>query len=172
MTINRSYKQYIALSSALRRSKIKNYGSVASYFLEVFVEREGRILAVDVALKGLCKEGEFSKWRSEMISKGWLEWSSSQADRGQYFAGKKLVKYINRELQENKQIATVDQIYELDLRKAEKSEVDDLRIQMNEMKEWINQLSVASEPPDNELKKSKRKEATVQLSLLATGKSN
>ena len=174
MGLHKKYKrsQYDNLRKALKRNQVNNSGVVASLFLDIFIDRNGRMAASEVSANRICKDGEFSKWRSEMISKGWLEWSATQSDKGQYFSGRKLIKYINRELQETKQLATVEQIHDLDMRKAEADDVNDLKARMNAIEEAVSRLVKASAPPDNEEKKQERTRATTDLEDLTQPKLN
>ena len=45
-----------------------------------------------------------------LIQKEWLVWSESQADKGQYHPGKKLIPYINKEKTSQKEIVTKDEV--------------------------------------------------------------
>jgi hypothetical protein len=45
-----------------------------------------------------------------LVEKGWLVWSETQQDKGQYFPGKKLMRYINKEKLDSKEIVTRDEV--------------------------------------------------------------
>ena len=108
--MDRKFSQYIAVSSALRRAGVSNYGMCSTTLLEAFLEDSGRITASKVVSRKLCNEGEFSVWRKQLIDKGWLIWSEVQTDKGQYFPGKKLMPYINKEKISSKEIVTKDEV--------------------------------------------------------------
>ncbi len=108
--MDRKFSQYIAVSSALRRANVSNYGMCATTLLEAFLEDSGRITASKVVARKLCNEGEFSFWRKQLIDKGWLIWSETQTDKGQYFPGKKLITYVNKEKMHSKEIVTKDEV--------------------------------------------------------------
>ena len=107
---DRKFTQYIAVSSALRRANVLNYGVCATTLLEAFLEDSGRITASKVVARKICNEGEFSMWRKQLIEKGWLIWNETQSDKGQYFPGKKLMSYINKEKIASKEIVTKDEV--------------------------------------------------------------
>lgn len=110
MTVDRKFRVYKALSEAIRRSKLPSYGAISTLILEAFLEDSGRLIASKVVSRGLCQEGEFSSWRKQLIDKGWLIWSEAQSDKGQYFPGKKLMPYINKEKLASKEIVTKDEV--------------------------------------------------------------
>jgi hypothetical protein len=94
----------------LKRAGVASHGKVATLLLETFIEDSGRLTASKVVSRGVCNDGEFSLWRKQMIEKGWLIWSETQADKGQYFPGKKLMSYINKEKMISKEIVTKDEV--------------------------------------------------------------
>lgn len=106
----RKFHSYKALSESLRRAKIDKYGLVSTLLLEAFLENEGRVLAAQVVARGICEEGKFREWRKELIDKEWIKWSETQMDKGQYFPGKKIINYINKEKIASKEMATKDEV--------------------------------------------------------------
>ena len=161
-TKNRKFKTYNALMLALRKDGMKMHGSTATLLLECFIEDGGRLQASKLVARGLCEEGKFTFWRDEMIKSGWLIWTQNQADKGQYWAGKKLVSYLNKEKLFSKEIATRD-------------DVADLRAQLNaheerlaKIDEAVQELRNAMEPPDTEEKRNARKKVAETLTELAT----
>lgn len=168
--VRRKFKQSEPLRLALLRSGFEQSGTTSTLLLELFIEDGGRCSAAKVVARGLCKDGEFWAWRKELVEKGWLQWSEQQSDKGQYFPGKKLMPYINKEKLSSKEIATVDQIHSLDKKidsKADRAEVNELRQQVNDLKEWVMELKAASEPPDTDEKKARREKATARLAAIA-----
>ena len=109
-TESRKFKTYNALLQALRRNGVKDSGTTSTLLLEAFLENEGRLLASQVGALGLCEEGKFREWRKELIDKEWIKWNEIQMDKGQYFPGKKLINYINKEKLGQKEVATKDEV--------------------------------------------------------------
>lgn len=166
-TKQRRFKTYNALMLALRKGGVTNHGSTATLLLETFLEDNGRLQAAKVVSRGLCEEGAFSNWRNDMVKNGWLIWSQNQADKGQYFAGKKLVSYLNKEKLSSKEIATRDEV-------ATKDEVQDLRAQLHTHEERLARIEVvvqelrrAMEPPETDEKRKERERAAERLALLS-----
>ena len=118
---------------ALTRQKFSQAGCIATLLLETFLENNGRLLASSIYAKGLCLENEFRNWRKDLIDKGWLIWSESQDDKGQYFAGKKLIPYLNREKMTSKEIVTKNEVLSKH-EAATKVEVQILRDEIRQVK--------------------------------------
>jgi hypothetical protein len=174
-TSSRRFAQSEALRVALYRQKIALSGSISTLLLETFLEDSGRLLSSRVVARGLCEEGYFGKWRKDLIDKGWLVWSETQSDKGLYYPGKKLIPYINKEKAQINVMATQDSVESLrvDLKKdidmkADKSELQDLKAKMNEIAEAVQNLQIASTPPDDDIKKKMREESTAKLVKLAS----
>ena len=106
------------------------------------------------------------------MREGWLEWTPEQFGHANYVAGRKLLKYINQEITATKQIATTEQVFELDARKAEADDVNDLKARMNAIEEAVNKLMRASEPPETPEKRSERLKATSRLGKLTNQRIN
>ena len=109
-TKSRKFSTYMSLTVALRKAGVEQSGKTATLILEAFLEDGGRITASKVVARDVCKEGCFSSWRKQLIDKGWLTWSETQNDKGQYFPGKKLMSYVNKEKISSKEIITRDEI--------------------------------------------------------------
>ena len=149
-TKERRFKVYQPLLLALKRAKVEKAGAVATLLLECFIEDGGSHLASKVVARGLCEEGCFHAWRDEMVKNGWLVWSINQADKGQYFVGKKLVSYINREKTSSKELVTRDEILPRE-EAATKAELEELRRELNAAKTKIDKVVSAfleDNPPD------------------------
>lgn len=149
-TKNRKFKVYNALQLALRKGQVPNHGSTATLLLECFIEDSGRLQASKAVSRSVCQEGKFSSWRDEMIKEGWLVWSQNQSDKGQYFAGKKLIPYLNKEKLATKEIATRDEIITRD-EVPSKQEFDALRDKVEKieasMKEIYENLELGEPDP-------------------------
>lgn len=135
----RKFHSYKALSESLRRAKIDKYGLVSTLLLEAFLENDGRVLAAQVVARGICDEGKFRDWRKELIDKEWLKWSEIQADKGQYFPGKKLITYINKEKISIKEIVTKDEVLSKN-EAATKVEVQVLRNEIHQIKDSMEKI--------------------------------
>jgi hypothetical protein len=166
MSKKRAYVVYQSLRKALERSGVLGGGATATLLFETFLEDSGRLLASKVISRGLCVEGEFGKWRRELIDRGWLVWSETQPDKGCYAPGKKLIYYINKEKLSQKEIVTRDQVL-MKEEAATRDEVQDLKARMNRIEEVVNQLQIAVLPPDTDDKRMLRIEAAKQLAVLA-----
>ena len=106
----RKYCNYNALCLALRKKGFDSWGTLATLLLDTFIENEGRLLSNRVVSLELCPEGLFREWRKDLVEKGWLIWSEAQTDKGQYYPGKKLIIYINKEKIASKEMATKDEV--------------------------------------------------------------
>lgn len=106
----RKFKTYNAVDCALRKQGFKKSGLIATLLLEAFLEDNGRLLASKVTVRGVCEEGKFRDWRKELIDKGWLIWSEKQDDKGQYYSGKRLIPYLNREKLSSKEVVTKEEV--------------------------------------------------------------
>jgi hypothetical protein len=165
----RKFVCYNALEVSIRRSGIFSPGAVTTIILEAFLEDSGRLVASKVVSRGVCKEGEFWAWRKMLIEKGWLIWNENQADKGQYFPGKKLFPYINKEKITRKELVTKDEV----LPKAEaatKAELQDLKARMSKIESAVQELQETYIPPENEEKREKRKRIADKLHNLSNSK--
>jgi hypothetical protein len=162
----RAFSVYQAIRKALERSIVGQAGATATLILEAFLEDSGRLTSSKVVSRGLCNEGEFSFWRKQLIDKGWLIWSEAQSDKGQYFPGKKLIPYINKEKINSREIVTKDEVLSKD-KAATKDELQDLKARMNRIEEVVQELQEAVLPPDTEEKRLAREKAAARLGQLA-----
>jgi len=106
----RKFVTWNAAQLALRKLAVSSHGATATLLLEAFLEDSGRLTASKVVSRGLCNEGEFSAWRKQLIDKGWLIWSETQSDKGQYFPGKKLMPYVNKEKISSRELVTRNEV--------------------------------------------------------------
>ncbi len=173
-TKSRKYKIYNSLQLVLARAKFQTSGVLATLLLETFIEHDGRLLASTVYARGLCDEKQFREWRKNLIDKGWLVWSESQADKGIYFPGKKLVAYINKEKIAQKEMATRESVERLrsDLdskieMKADRSEVLELKKRMAKFEEIACRLEAATGDPITTQKIADQKACAAEIKRLA-----
>ena len=136
---DRKFITYNALEIAFRKLKMPNSGSIARLLLECFLEDGGRLQAGKVVARGICEEGKFSFWRDEMVKTGWLVWSPSQADKGHYFAGKKIIPYLNKEKMASKEIVTKDEVLSKN-EVATKLEVQVLREEIHQVRNSMEKI--------------------------------
>lgn len=163
---SRKFMTWNAAQLALRKQKVPAHGGTATLLLEAFLEDSGRLTASKVVTRGLCNEGEFSSWRKQLVDKGWLIWSETQNDKGQYYPGKKLMRYINKEKIISREVVTKDEV----LSKAEaatKEELQELKVRMSRIEEVVQELQQAVIPPDTEEKRLAREKAAARLGQLA-----
>ena len=135
----RRFQQNEALRVALFRQKFALSGSISTVLLETFLENDGRILASKVVARGICEEGKFREWRKELIDKEWLKWSENQDDKGQYYPGKKLLPYINKEKLSSKEIVTKDEVLSKN-EAATKLELDDVKEKLAKTDERLSKV--------------------------------
>jgi hypothetical protein len=185
---NRAFSVYQALRKALERSSVTQAGSTSTLLLEAFLEDNGRLSASKTVSRGLCNEGEFWLWRKMLVEKGWIQWSEAQHDKGQYFPGKKLMPYVNKEILAQKEIATRESVEQVRAEKADRSELEVTRQKLEatsskleatsskleetnralaEIAEAVRELQEASIPPDTLEKKLTREKAMTKISIRA-----
>ncbi len=157
---DRKYKTYQNLLMYLKRKKIDNCGSLATFLLEKFInspleKRDGEYVLIfkhELELAGLIKENEkYEDWRDTMIKRGILSWKVKPNDYNfvsnkNYFSpSDSLRNYINKEKLSQSTIATMDDVGKL------KSEVDDLKIALKETNRKIEKVAefvLHQNPPD------------------------
>ena len=139
MAVDRKFRMYKALSEAMRRSGMKSYGALSTLILEAFLEDSGRLTASKVVSRSLCNEGEFSSWRRQLIEKGWLLWSETQSDKGQYFPGKKLMPYVNKEKISSREIVTKDEVLPR-ADAATRVELEEVRVKLNAIEDSMKKI--------------------------------
>jgi hypothetical protein len=127
------YKYKNNAKQAIYRAKISHSDKVASLLFETFLENRGKIKSAEVYRKGICKKNDFTKWRTMLCEKGWLIFElSSDGKSSNYYPGKKLLKYINKEKQESYEIATTKELNDVE------SEHNKLKKEYEEFKEETN----------------------------------
>lgn len=138
-TKKRKFLTWNAIQLALKKSSFLNHGTIATILLETFLENEGRILSTQVVSRGICEEGKFREWRKELIDKEWIKWSETQMDKGQYYPGKKLMSYINKEKSAQKELVTKDEVLSKN-EAATKIEVEVLRNEIHQIKDSMEKI--------------------------------
>lgn len=149
-TSKRTFITYQAVRKSLERAQFRPAGVLSTLLLETFLECEGRLLASKVVAIELCEDGKFREWRKELIDKEWLRWSEIQDDKGQYFPGRKLLPYINKEKIASKEIVTKNEVLSKN-EAATKVEVqvlrDEIRQVRNSMEKVYDQLGLGPVDP-------------------------
>lgn len=183
LSTRRKFKTYMSLTVALRKQNFTTSGRLATLLLECFMEDGGRLLASQVVARGLCEEGFFHAWRDDMVKRGLLIWSVNQADKGQYYPGKKLVQYINKEKLASKEIVTRDDIIPKESlatkddleKKADKSDLEKTKLQLQETQKRMEEIAVAVQeiqkamiPPVTPKKKVSMRTNTEKIARLVT----
>jgi hypothetical protein len=148
--------------------------------LEAFLFEDGRIASETFIDAGVCERGKFSIVRKKLQTEGFIFFNEDSLRHSKYIAGRRIKPYLDT--LKTKFYATADQVKELDDKialKADKSELkavqavaDELIERMGRIEETVRELKAASEPPDNEEKKNRRKVATDRLTKLALVNSN
>ena len=98
----------------LQRRGFKSTAKLTNYLFNVFLNCDGKILSSHVVKNGLCKEGEFSAWRSALKEQGIIYWHEIGPRKWAYFAGPEIVQYINKEKMMTKELATNEQLAALE----------------------------------------------------------
>jgi hypothetical protein len=171
----RRFSQYKPLECALRRSKFKRPGVLAGILLECFLEHHGELRSDSLISEGVCEKGEFTNLRKRLIQGGWVNWSEQQTYKAVYFAGKKLLKYLNREKLATQELATIDDIIP---KKQLQKEFERTRKRLSDVESRLSKVEDAIEmgintylknnPPNNQerrkaAKKSFMETGTIQI---------
>jgi len=150
----RKFAVYKTLASALSRAGVNYSGATATVLLQAFVENRGILTAMQVEEAGLLVDTEdknkkinFKAWRDPLLKGGWLVYDhnlcrSMGPGYGSYHQpGKKLVPYLNKELNKAKLVATKD---EVDSMRADYSE---LRIRVEALETAVDSIIEIVDPP-------------------------
>jgi hypothetical protein len=111
MTASRKYVNYSALAEKLKRLKIKKYGKVASFLLDIFVLGNSRIYKDMVEIRDLIPPNKmYSQWRDELVQLGVLNYDynfdKDNKDKCRFTPGIEIVHLINKEIILKKSLAT------------------------------------------------------------------
>lgn len=143
----RRYMSYNGLELKLRRDGIEKAGTVATLLLDCFVLADGILKAKTVESKKLCLPNKFKLWRKNLIEKEWLVHEDGNYSR--HFPGKKLLRYINKEKIDGKELATT---YEVEKKVKEladetSKEFRDVKKELSELRMAIDSLINEKNPP-------------------------
>lgn len=108
MSNQKKFKSYRSLLEAMRREEIRLPGVTTTLLLECFLHNCGELRASLAIERELCKEGEFTEWRKNMIAKGWLMYKPG--DYSRHYPGPKLIKYINKEKAFSSELASIPDV--------------------------------------------------------------
>ena len=163
-TKDRRYKTYQNLLMYLKRKKLDNCGSLATFLLETFInspleKRDGEFVLIfkhDLELAGLIKENErYEDWRDLMIKRGILNWKVKPNDfnfvsNKNYFApSDSLLSYINKEKLSQSTVATMDDVGKIEKNLSEKVEKLELALkETNKKNEKVAEYILHQNPPD------------------------
>ena len=163
-TKDRRYKTYQNLLMYLKRKKLDNCGSLATFLLETFInspleKRDGEFVLIfkhDLELAGLIKENErYEDWRDLMIKRGILNWKVKPNDfnfvsNKNYFApSDSLLSYINKEKLSQSTVATMDDVGKIEKNLSEKVEKLELALkETNKKIEKVAEYILHQNPPD------------------------
>jgi hypothetical protein len=115
----------MTLTKTLSRDKIELPGKNASYLLDVFVKNGGKIFADELKPKDKEKNPKgrgiidgsrksFSVWLEKMEQKHWIiKENGPDYKYTRYYAGPKLVDFVNKEKISVKEIATKQEIHDV-----------------------------------------------------------
>lgn len=159
------YSVYNAVSKKLKADEIEAEGVVAGILLDTFLERNGVLKAADVyGKKSKARKGEpgkpligdevgisFKAWRKRLVDLGWIIYDEDYAKRTRRFsdhkAGPKLIKYINKERLHQAEIATMDDIREIRVEKADRSEIAEIWQRLKALENMLNAVLKEYDPP-------------------------
>lgn len=141
------------LRQALKADGIANAPKVATLLLDTFVTRGGVLKAVHAEKKKLCGPGvkdeadeelNFSAWRKKLENLGWISYDSAYANRTKRYsdheAGHKLKLYINDAKKAYAEFATMDDVRRLQEEKADRSELEEIKTEMEALKKRLTAL--------------------------------
>jgi hypothetical protein len=98
---------------------------------------------------------------------------SEKADWIRFKPGPLTLPYVNKEKLHREEVASMRDVYDLEerlnSRKADRSELEDLKARMNEIAEAVRDLQEASIPPDTLEKKQTREKAMAKIALRSVG---
>jgi hypothetical protein len=156
-------KSSAALATLLLDTSLKFKGFLGSekYYGTIF-EQPG--VTYEAWIIQLKRAGLLEHYREE----GQL---AQKSDWIRYKAGPVMLQYIDEEKRYRDEVASMRDVYDLEERieskKADRSELEDLKVRMNEIAVAVRELQDASIPPDSAEKKHKRENAMAKIVLRA-----
>jgi hypothetical protein len=189
---NAEYKtnssSYRALMGVFYRQKAKSPGVLASLYIDTFLLCSIKICADTVGPKGvgLCKENEFTAWRTEQRRLGNLDWDTRTISENrvlyEYKPGKKIMKNLEKVATEHGLMASKGYVdakieelraelteakAELTETKAElieaKADISDTKNQVSELQRQVRGIIEILDPPWSEEKEADLIEKTKSL---------
>lgn len=175
---NRSWMTQNAMRIKLRRLGLESPASLATLILETFLENSGVITSRTYYKSEFNREGKkYQEWIETLVKNEILEYYKKEDitkkgdDWIRYKPGKLIRPYINKEKEYQEELASMRDVMDsenrMDKKKADRSELQELKSKMNEIAEAVKKLQIASAPPDDPQKEADRKEATETLGRLA-----
>jgi hypothetical protein len=169
-----------ALGNAKRSGKVVEYSApavLARVLLEAFLYEDGDINADWFVREKACNKGGFTKLRDRLVKDGWLHF---REDTKRYFAGTRLRSHLDT-VKSSKSVtfsdlerkADKEELASLDARKVDRIEfarvaddVQDLKAQMNEIRELLAELKRLQAPPPSAEAQQRSAELTERLETL------
>lgn len=166
----------LSLTKALSNAKIvhkiaeyKSPGVLARILLETFLFEDGKITAEWFLREKVCIKGTFTKLRDRLIKDQFLYFREEVLS---YFPGVRLKPHLDA-IRKVK-AATLADIQAMDEKKADKSELEITRMQLEKTKAKVEEIAIAVAelqaamlPPDSEIKQEIRTRSTIKIASLA-----
>lgn len=178
----KQYKNYIAMKCKLKRSSqlhscLKPYSALTTLLFDTFLKHNGYLSSKDYNSSRAKISGKnYSDWIHELKEAHILVQFKTEGSRGSDFirfsAGPLIVEYINAEKSKTREIAVVTDVPSKADFETLKADAAELKARMCKVEEAVQDLKEASEPPDTEDKKVRRKVATDRLTKLAKIEAN
>ena len=156
---------------------LKQYGGLATILFDTFLKNNGYLSSKDYYDSKFEVPGKtYTDWIHELKEARVLvqyktDGNSKGSDFIRFSAGPLIVEYINAEKTKTREVALVSEVA-LASEVPSKAEFEELKARMCKVEEAVQELKEASEPPDTEDKKVRRKVATDKLTKLALVNSN
>jgi hypothetical protein len=171
--------EYKSLKDAFVHAVYPAPARLARLLLEAFIYEDGNINSEWFVREKACSNGKFTKLRDRLIADNWIYF---REDSRRYFVGVRLQPHIEV-LKENKtatlaqleafslQKADKSEIYDLDLKKADKAELEQRLAETNKRIDAIaiavRELQDAMIPPDTPEKRATREHSARKIAALA-----
>lgn len=172
----KQYQSYMAMKCKLQRNSkthscLTHYAALTTALLDTFLRNNGYLSSKDYYGSKFEVTGKsYSDWIQELKDARVLVQYKSEGNKGADFirfsAGPLIVDYINSEKVKTREIALADDVPSKADFEALKADSAELKARMCKVEEAVQELKLASEPPDTEDKKVRRKVATEKLTKL------
>jgi hypothetical protein len=177
------YKNHVALRDKLKRlGKVhtvigKSYSALSTLVFDTALVKNGYLPKESYYGSPFEQPGlTYKDWIEQLKRAGVLapfkdeDKTMEKSDWIRFKPGPITLPYVNKEKAHQQEMASMRDVYEsearMDARKADRTEVQDLKARMNEIAEAVQKLQIASAPPDSEEKREIRKEVTNRLGQL------